>query len=313
MEKILIAEPNNFSPKALELISKRFQVTERNISENELLWAFDNFECFWFRLAFKIDKEILHSKKRKVIKIICPVTGLNHIDTIECKKLGIDVISLKGEYVFLKEIRATAELTLALTLATLRKIPQSFESVKNFKWDRDDFKGNEIYNKKVGIIGYGRLGKIVAKYFQSFGATILVYDKKRINIKKYSVVKSLKELVARSDIITLHVDYNSASHSMMNASIFNNFKKGSIVINTSRGEIIDNSALLNSLNKGTIMGAALDVIDNEYSINDHELIQYSKNNANLIITPHIGGNTEESFKKTELFLAKKLLDSFEKE
>ena len=100
---------------------------------------------------------------------------------------------------------------------------------------------------------------------------------------------------------------------MINASIFNNFKKGSIFINTSRGELIDNSALLNNLKKGKIMGAALDVIDNEYSINGHELIEYSKNNDNLIITPHIGGNTEESFKKTELFLAKKLLNSFEKE
>ena len=135
---------------------------------------------------------------------------------------------------------------------------------------------------------------------------------KKLILKKYSVINNLKELVAMSDIITLHVDYNSSSHRMMDASIFNNFKKGSIFINTSRGEIIDNNALLNSLKKGKIMGAALDVIDNEHSINSHELIEYSKNNDNLIITPHVGGNTIESFKKTEMFVAKKLISSIEK-
>ena len=119
MKKILIAEPLNFSIEVLEFLSKYFFVTKRAISKNELSWAFNNFDYFWFRLAFKIDKSLLHSKKRRVQKIICPVTGLNHIDTLECKKLGIHVISLKGHSVFLKEIRATAELTLGLTLAVL--------------------------------------------------------------------------------------------------------------------------------------------------------------------------------------------------
>lgn len=304
--KILIAELEDFSKEALILISTLGQVDLIPIQATQLGWAFSQYDVFWFRLGFRISADLLNRPDRRTNIIVCPVTGLDHIDIQTCRELGIKVISLKGENEFLKSVRATAELTLGLTLALLRKIPQAFQSTVAGDWNRDGFRGSEILGKTIGIIGMGRLGNIVADYFMALGAIVVAFDHKDFQKEGIEPADSLKDLLQRADIVSIHVSYDSISHHLLNQENLKHIKKGSILINTSRGGVVDEAALIEALDSGQLAGAALDVIENEHAHHDNPLIAYARKHDNLLITPHIGGNTVESFVKTEVFVANKL-------
>ena len=117
--KVIIAEPKDFSEDVKTSLESAFDLTVKNLTSNELAYAFCHFDVFWFRLGFQIDRSLIEMSKRTVKYIVCPVTGLNHIDTVACEEHGVRIISLKGESKFLKEVRATAEHTLLLTMALL--------------------------------------------------------------------------------------------------------------------------------------------------------------------------------------------------
>ena len=305
-KKLIIAEPDGFSYEAIDILSKNMDIELIELKEEDLLEVFQNYDFIWLRLGLKISKDLLRDPKRKIAAIICPVTGLDHIDLKTCKELDIKVLSLKGENEFLNEIRATAELTIGLTLSILRKIPNAIQSVNNKVWDRDLFRGSEIFNKNVGIVGMGRLGKIVTEYFIALGAHVSGYDIKKFKINGVKNAESIEQLVSISDIISIHINYNESNHHLFDKNLFSHFKEKSIFINTSRGGIVDSNALIDSLKSRCLSGAAVDVIEDEFNYQNSSLIKYAQNNDNLIITPHIGGNTNESFYKTEIFLAKKL-------
>src|SRR5690606_18326010 len=162
-----LAETADFSPNVLSLIKEKFEVT--NFSKNTPLGKIlDNVDIFWFRLGYKIDQKVL-SKHSKCKYLVTPVTGIDHIDEEYCNELAIKIICLKGESEFLKSIRATAELTIALNLALIRNLVDAIIDTRNSEWRRDRFRGGELFQKKVGIIGFGRLGRIVAGYYKTFG------------------------------------------------------------------------------------------------------------------------------------------------
>ena len=307
MLKIRIAETDNFSPKVIEELSQTNQVDLKETNKEELADCFRNYDVFWFRLKFKIEEQDFPENTRCKY-ILCPVTGLDHIDLDACKRRGIEVISLKGETEFLKNVRATAELTIGLTLSLIRNIPQAIQSVKLKNWDRNPYKGTEIFQKKVGIVGVGRLGSITAKYFQAFGASVYGYDINNFDTNICEPVSSLDDLASMVDILSIHVSYNQNSHHLIHEKVIGRMKKSAILINTSRGSVIEERSLLTALKNGNISGAAIDVIQNEYNIENNMLIKYAQENQNLIITPHIGGNTWESFEKTEMFLVQKLVE-----
>ena len=306
MLKIRIAETKNFSEEVILQLKTFAEVDVVETEKSDLTTCLASYDVFWFRLKFKIEENDFPENTQCKF-ILCPVTGLDHIDLAACAKRNIQVISLKGETEFLSKVRATAELTLALTLALLRQVPKAVESVNTFTWNRDLFKGHEIFEKKVGIVGVGRLGKITAGFFKAFGATVYGYDIKPFDEDICIKVNSLEELAAQVDILSIHVAYHEDTHHLINEKIFSLMKPESILINTSRGGVVDSDDLLVALKENKLRGAALDVIENEYAIEKHPLIEYAKENPRLIITPHIGGNTWESFDKTEHFLADKLM------
>lgn len=304
--KILIGEPKDFSQEVIDSLKEISDVTILPVTKENLKNAFREYDVVWFRLGFKVDKEVLDGNIKCKI-IVVPVTGLDHIDVELCKEKGIEIISLKEESEFLKEIRATAELTIALTLCLIRKLIPAYNSVIDGKWERDDYRGTEIYGKNVGIIGVGRLGKITADYFNAFGANVAGYDIRDDFPENIKRVRKINKLVENSDIVTVHVSYNESTRRLIGKEVLNSFKNDAVLINTSRGDVIDEVDLLDRLKNGSIKGAALDVIQNERNVNSNNpLIQYAKSNNNLILFPHIGGNTFESFEKTEKFLAEKL-------
>ncbi|NLH72428.1 MAG: hydroxyacid dehydrogenase [Verrucomicrobia bacterium] len=311
--KILIAEPDRFSPRALAALTEWAEVDARRPAGDSLRAAFENYEIVWLRLGFRVTSETVRPPARCRI-VATPVTGLDHIDLEACKAAGITVVSLRGETEFLREIRATAELTVALALALLRRLPAACRSVLGGHWDRDQFQGRELYGKTVAVIGMGRLGRITAGYFRAFGTRVIGFDPYQAFPEDLAVpVAALPDAVSQADVVSVHVSYSAETRRLINAGVFSAMKRGAVLVNTSRGGVIDEFALLDALRTGKLAGAALDVLDGEPDIRaDNPLVAYAREHDNLIITPHIGGNTVESFEKTEVFLAQKVREAWKR-
>ncbi len=233
-------------------------------------------------------------------------TGTDHIQNGD-----VPLICLKGETDFLQNVYATAEHTIALMLALVRKIPQAHNDVLNGNWKRENWQGSELHGKTLGIVGYGRVGYQVTKIAVTFGMWITVYDKYNdkcfIDYGDNGFYENarLEFVLKDSDIITVHVPLNEETKGMFGREQFELMKPTAYFINTSRGAVVNEDALLWALENRQIAGAALDVVCNEPNINP-KLIEYAKTHDNLILSPHLGGNTVESRKKTQIFIANKI-------
>lgn len=302
--QIGILEPKDFSQMALKNLSN-MGVVEKYNNENLDKFLF-NKEVLFIRLAHLIDKDFLN--KLSKIKYICtPTTGLNHIDIEECDKRKIKVISLKGEYDFLTTIRATPEHTFGLVLSLLRNYKKAFLSNFNYHWDRERCKGFELYGSSVGIIGFGRVGKILSKYFNAFNAKIFFFDVND-SIQETDIaskLRSVEELIEKSDIVILSASYDKNNDSFFNKSYID-LLKNKYFINTARGELINEEYLLKKIKENFFKGVALDVIRNEQVENNLEELVRLTGEKNLIITPHISGATFNSMHRTEEFIVDKL-------
>lgn len=308
--RALIAEPDDFSPRAVEILRRAgLDVDLVRVGRGQLGSSFSTHDVVWLRLAHRIDGAVLGDTPRCRV-LATPVTGLDHIDLAACEQRGVRVVSLKGEVEFLRRVRATAELTMGLMLSLLRHIPAAAEDVKAGRWDRDSFRGQELFDKTVGVVGMGRLGSIVAGYLRAFGCHVLGADPRPDFPTDLAEHVSLDELLARSDVVTLHVSYGPGSRHLFDAAALARMKPGAILVNTSRGGVVDEGALVAALESGHLAGAALDVLDGEPGIDGtHPLVQAARRLPNLLVVPHIGGNTAESFEKTEVFLAGRVLEA----
>jgi D-3-phosphoglycerate dehydrogenase len=280
------------------------------VGHDELPAAFRDYDVVWMRLAHRVTADVLGPKPRCRVLAV-PVTGLDHIDPEACAQRGVEVVSLRGETEFLKQVRATAELTVALALSLLRHIPAASQAVRQGIWDRDRFRGRELFGKTAGIVGMGRLGRIVADYFRAFQMRVIGYDPRPdFPCEAAERVETLGELLRCSDLVSLHVTYGPETQHLIGTRELGQMRPGAVLLNTSRGGVVDELALLQALESCHLAGAALDVLDSEPDIGpDHILIAYARRHDNLLLVPHLGGNTHESFEKTETFLAERVVEA----
>ena len=185
-------------------------------------------------------------------------------------------------------------------LNLLKKIPQSFNSVKNYEWDYEGFIGRQIKGLSLGIIGFGRLGKIMANFGYSFGMTVYIYDpyiseEAMLKINKNYKKVELEELCKNSDVISLHVHVTEETKQMVDKKFIEKMKQNSYLINTSRGEIVNENDIIYYLKNGKLSGYGTDVVEHEFeNIHKSELIKVANENKyNIVITPHIGGMSIE--------------------
>ena len=252
----------------------------------------------------KINKELI-DKMKNLKAIVTRSAGYNHIDREYCKKKGIKVYNVPdyGD-------ETVAEFTLLLIFSVLRKMKKIMHEMwfsRNI--NHEELEGEDLQGKTVGIIGTGRIGSKVIKLLSSFDVKILAYDvyQKEDLIEKYNVkYVDLEELIKNSDVVTLHVPLLPSTRHLINKKNIKKFKRGVYLINTSRGEVVENEALLYGLNEGILSGAALDVIESEHILIDDQDIfkEHSYKNAlinhmllkydNVIITPHIAYNTSQA-------------------
>lgn len=272
--------------------------------ETELLLKENDFEAWLVSPCptYFIDKKMLDLCQ--TLKIIStPSTGSNHIDVSCLSEKEIELFTLRGTDT-VEKIYASSEFTFNLMISTIRNTPFAFQSALAGKW-RDveaKYRGRELNGLKLGIIGFGRIGRNLARYSNAFGMKIFTYDPYvKVDVPYVKQFKKLEDLLPHADVIVVSVHLNEETKEMINEDIFSLMQDGVYFINTSRGDIINEKDFLRYLSNGKILAAGVDVISNEFEKdkNQHPLIKYAKKNNNLIITPHIAGLTYDSEKKAQ--------------
>ena len=254
------------------------------------------------RQGYVLNRNILENTSIRLINTAS--TGLNHINLNDCKKLGIKILSLTKDFNLIKKLPSTSELAFGLMINLQRKIFQSFQSVKNKKWDYTSFIGQELASLTIGIIGLGRLGSLMAKYAKAFGMKVFYYDPFKEN-KKFRKV-NLKELIEKSDVISIHAHVNNQTKYLINKMSLKVTKKKPIIINTSRGEIVKEEDIIWALKNKVISGYGTDVIEKEFTdIKKSPIIKNIKK-YNIIVTPHIGGMTHQGQSRAYSYAINKL-------
>lgn len=297
-------EPFGYSENAIELWkSKGYVYVPGSLYELVKFKDLEKIEILIVRLKHYIDSSIINNLPN-LKAVITATTGLDHIDLKVLNERNIELVSLRPHKDFLDSIPSTAEHTWALLLALIRNIPMANNDVTKGNWNRDNFRGYQLKNKTIGIIGLGRTGKKVAQYAEIFGMKIVYFDP-YVDDNKYHKVNELHELAKLSDIISIHVHLLPDTINLISNSFIESCNAGVYILNTSRGKICDESALVNGLKNKRIYGIATDVLDTELTnISQSPLWLAQRNGENIIITPHIGGATWDAMWSCEEYIAK---------
>jgi len=274
-----------------------------DISKNEVIQKLKNKDGLLNLLVVTIDKEVLNAAASLKIIANCAV-GYNNIDVTFAREKGIMVTNTPG---ILTE--TTAELTWAIIFAVARRIPQAHIFTRDYRyegWALDLFLGQELYGKRLGIVGMGRIGKAVASKARAFSMDIVYTDPHGLSPEEEAKLQatqlSLEELLQTSDIISLHTTLTSKTFHLISKDNIQLMKKTAILINVSRGPVIDEEALADALQEGMIWGAGLDVYEDEPAIHP-KLFSLD----NIVLLPHIGSATRETRLKMTFMAANNLI------
>ena len=256
--------------------------------------------------GYKIDRDLLKSSAIKSINTCS--TGTNHIDKEYCSLNNISIYSLTRDYDLINNLPSTAELAFAMLLGLYRNLPACTNLIKSHRWEYQSVMGHQLSNANIGVLGYGRLGKIFCRQLEGFAANISVCEKDAsINIpSKYSRV-SIEDLFMNSDAVVLHIHADSYNTNLISSDLLQTTKKGFYLVNTSRGEIVCEQAIADFIESGHLSGYATDVLANEFDdISKSPILKlFDTSKYNIIITPHVGGMTFEGQEKAFLYALQK--------
>lgn len=296
MVKILVTEPEYFDDDAIRTLRKVGKVEAARLRRKQLERKIEDVDVLVTRIEERLDKGLL-GKARKLAIIGSATTGLNHIDVKYADKRGIKIISLHGTHTV-----PTAEHAFALILSLSRRIPWAYESLRRGRWRRYDFFGVQLEGKTLGVIGLGRIGKMVARYGKAFGMRVMAFDP-YVRSAEFEMVP-LERLLRNSDVITIHAMLTDETEGMIGSREFRMMKNTALLVNTARAEIVKQEALLGALDRGIIRGAAVDVFPKE-PLEDREdpMVRYARKRDNLIITPHIAASTYDAIHEAGLEIA----------
>ncbi|WP_241078868.1 phosphoglycerate dehydrogenase [Natranaerofaba carboxydovora] len=283
--KILVSDSLN--EEGLKKFTDEYQVDYKtNLSQEELVEVIGEYEALLVRSGTQVTEEVL--KAGKNLKVVGRAgVGTDNIAVDAATKEGILVLNAPGGNTI-----AAAEHAIAMMFATARKIPQANMRLKDGKWEKKPFMGVELYQKKLGILGLGRIGSEVAKRAKGLEMDVIAYDPYITEMKTSKLqidIRELEEVLEQADFISLHLPKTEETANLINKDSIETMKDGAFIINCARGGLIDEDALYNALKEGKLAGAALDVFDEE-PITDYRLVELD----NVVATPHLGASTREA-------------------
>ncbi|MFH1403181.1 MAG: hydroxyacid dehydrogenase [Candidatus Altiarchaeota archaeon] len=303
MEKPRVLVTDKYHEKAIGELRTFADVDEKKLTPEELVKEIGGYDAILVRSATKVTKEVIEAGNLKIIGRAG--VGLDNVDREAAKAKGVTVVNTPEA-----SSVSVAEMAIALMLSYARNIAKADKSMKDGLWEKKQLKGFELSGKTLGLIGFGRIGKEVAARANAFGMKVIVYDP-AFNQAQEDVhgVKgvSLEELLKESDIVSLHVPAVEGTIRMINADRLSLMKKNALLVNTARGKVVDEEALVKALKEGVIAGAALDVYEKE-PLEASPLTGL----PNVVLTPHIGAGTDECQLKGGMMVVEKFREFFSK-
>lgn len=307
---VLIIEPEGYSKQALQLYRGLGPVWLKSVPVGKL----SQVKLLVVRLGHILDESFLSSYPN-LIAIATPTTGLTHIDLNYCNIRNIEVFSLQKCRQLIEGVTSTSELTFGLILSLLRQIPMAnHDVVHNGRWERDRFCSRQLSRLTIGIIGLGRIGGHVANYANAFGMRVLSHDPYQDNSRfaDHNAKKSdLKTLLSEADIVSIHANLDKDNFKMIGEKEIKLLKRSALVINTSRGGLLDEIAATTAICNGQLGGLAVDVLNDEHAQDswlNSPVVKAAKDGFNIIMTPHIGGCTVDAMHLTEERLAELIVN-----
>ena len=310
-EKINILFLENISDKAVAHFKQNGYINVRKLSgalsEEELIKQLKNVHLLGIRSKTQISKKVLESAP-KLQAIGCFCIGVNQVDLETATTLGIAVFNAPYS-----NTRSVAELIIGLSILLIRRIPDKNKAAHEGIWLKEATGSFELRGKTLGIIGYGNIGYQVSVLAENMGMKVVFYDVlKRLPLGNASVANTLKEVLQISDIVTLHLPETESTKNLINKNTLKYFKKGSLLINYARGTVVDLDDLAEALKSGKISGAAVDVFPIEPEKSGDSFTTPLQGLSNVILTPHIGGSTEEAQENIGEDVSSKLFNYLEK-
>ena len=288
--KILICDNLNQQVyKELETIGDCVDISKSNSKDKDLANHIKDCEIVVIRSATKLTKEVLDKAEQLKIIARCGV-GIDNVDLDFAKSKSIFVTNSPSA-----NLISVVELTVALIISVSRKLSLADSHLKKGEWNRSQFLGNELYGKTLGIVGFGKAGRLVAERMKSFGMSIVFYDPYVTDWNGSEESIKLDDLLRTADVVSIHVIKTKDTENLISKDMLDLLKPSSVIINTSRGGVLDEDYLFELLESEKIFGAGLDVYSNEPPKN---VDRY--NGLNLVTTPHIGASTNEAQLKAGL-------------
>ena len=282
--KILICDKlDSFAIQELNKMGTCIDISSDENKREMLLEQIPDTDLVFIRSATSIDKEVIDAGVNLKIIARCGV-GLDNVDIIEATKRGIHVTNSPEA-----NIVSVAELTVGLIIASARNLIKGNNSLKQKKWDRSALTGIELYEKTLGFVGFGRVARLVASRMQSFGMKIVFFDPYIDESTQNETKLELDELLQQSDVVSLHVVKNKETINLISKEKLSLMKQDSIIINTSRGGVVDESEVLRLVDNGKLFSAALDVYEQEPPEYTKQLTE-----SDSITLPHLGASTREA-------------------
>ena len=315
MPKILVITPVRHIAGVPELLESIGEVVYlEDPTESEVIDQIASYDAIFTnpnKSKVFIGKDVLDAAEN--LKVICTAsTGTNHIDKVYATLLNLPILALTEERRIISRISSTAELAFALTLAGLRHIVHSHINALNGEWDYTRYIGRQMDCLTVGVIGYGRLGRMYANYCKAFGSKVLVYDPYRqVRRKVFEQVDNLETLLSDSDVVSLHVHVTDETFQMINKVALRKMKGNVLIINTSRGDIVNENDLVDFLRNNPDSRVAADVLADEVRNRlSSALLKYAKVSGQVILTQHIGGMTKDAQEIAYGHVAQRLKEYF---
>jgi D-3-phosphoglycerate dehydrogenase / 2-oxoglutarate reductase len=292
-EKVNILFLENISDAAVKRFSGAGYTSVKKLtkalSEADLIREIEDVHLLGIRSKTQITEKVLRSAK-KLQAIGCFCIGVNQVDLKNATKHGIAVFNAPYS-----NTRSVAELVIGASIMLIRRIPDKSRFAHEGVWMKDSKGSYELRGKTMGIIGYGNIGTQVSILAESMGMKVVFYDiETKLPLGNAIAKKSIREVVSISDIVTVHVPDTDQTRLMINKNVIKQFKKGAILLNYARGEVVDLDALAKALEEGTLSGAGVDVYPLEPEKNGDKFTTPLQHLSNVLLTPHIGGSTEEA-------------------